>query len=113
MVIESPSFEGDYYINNGRKIGDFFMGFFGMAGISFVLLILIAQLGFFLLVFGGFALDLFYVVIFAIALISFVFAVVMFFRRGRKYIAIGGIVCVIVIPLFVWWVDVWLTNQGI
>lgn len=86
----------DYYTSRGRKIGDFCLGFFG---VHVCLAMMQMPVGFLMMAFersdamgsGGLGGALM-AVMGVLALMAVIAAVVFFFRRGRRYIAIGIIV---------------------
>ena len=86
----------DYYTTRGRKVGDFFMGMFGLyACLS----------AFYLLVFGLSRTAAVWEVIWIIAtLVLFggpLVAIVMSFRKGRRFLGIGMISGIVFPLLFV------------
>lgn len=89
----------DYYSNSmGKKIGDFFIGFFGYFILFFVLGIITSRLGQILN-----DLDTNFIIIFNIISIIFMFIILtgvcyLCIKKGRKYITIG-IIAFILTPL--------------
>lgn len=84
IIYNNPQ-EADYYTTTGKKVGDFILGFFGIIILNsiFATVLSFASLGWTSLL---------------IPIVVFAFSLVLFFKIGRRFIAIG-IISIALIPI--------------
>jgi hypothetical protein len=89
-ISQSNPPKSGYYTRTRRKVGDFFLGFFGSMVLSLLLVVLSAFLS---------SLSADYSLVSSLfSLALSVFLIVFFFRKGRRFIAIG-MISMILLPL--------------
>lgn len=86
IIYNNPQ-EADYYTTTGKKVGDFILGFFGIVILNLIFgtALSFANLGWANLL---------------ISIVVFVFLLVLFFKIGRRFIAIG-IISIALIPILI------------
>lgn len=84
--------KSDYYVSSGRKAGDFLVGFFGVIILSILYTVIANFLSSF------FSTSVWITIGFLFSIISYILLTVLFFKIGRRFIAIG-IISIALVPL--------------
>jgi hypothetical protein len=96
ITMEEPQ-KPDYYITTGRKVGDFLLGFFGVAVLSFIYTFVSS------FVYSLLSSQTFSIAIWAnffVSVIILVLLAVLFFKIGRRFIAIG-VISISLLPILI------------
>ena len=104
MVDSQQEIKRDYYSGSARrKIADFCLGFFGMLIISILVLVLFGRINSLIIGLLGilnFSLgSILYQIFSLLILVVIILVCVKMFRIGRRYIGIGMLTYIIVVPL--------------
>lgn len=91
VIVSNSELKENYYTSTGKKVGDFFLGFFGVLILNFILAFIFG----FLFIFANlYWMNLFISIAISLALIF------LFFKKNRRFIAIG-IIAMMLIPILV------------